>query len=373
MINLSIKYYATEDDLTWDNLKDKPFGSTVEMIEIFPEQTVVSFEFSDQYDNGLGIYMANVVIDLVPGVTYTVKFNGEFYTATYTDYALGNAGFWGETNTGEPFAHSNGLLGWKAYLGDTVTCGIYEKKETITPIDSKFLPSEISGTVDEFLSTTSTNPVQNKVISQALVGKKLTGNTYTIENQTVTVGDGAEVFNDYSNNRATGTYSHAEGYATWALGNYSHAEGYFTKARGFNAHAEGNQSAANGPGSHAEGYMTQATTNDAHSEGSQTVAAGSASHAEGTGSYAASFSQHAQGKYNVIDATGTYAHIVGNGNSDSDRSNAHTLDWSGNAWFAGDIYTGGTSQQNGTKMIKSTLVSVETTPTSDGVITWIYE
>lgn len=34
---------------------------------------------------------------------------------------------------------------------------------------------------------------------------------------------------------------------------------------------------------------------------------------------------------------GKYAHIVGNGESDSARSNAHTLDWDGNAWYAGSV------------------------------------
>ena len=28
------------------------------------------------------------------------------------------------------------------------------------------------------------------------------------------------------------------------------------------------------------------------------------------------------------------------------RSNAHTLDWDGNAWFAGDVYIGGTGQDD---------------------------
>jgi hypothetical protein len=40
---------------------------------------------------------------------------------------------------------------------------------------------------------------------------------------------------------------------------------------------------------------------------------------------------------------GAYAHIVGNGTSTSNRSNAHTLDWEGNAWFAGDVYVDSTS------------------------------
>lgn len=45
-------------------------------------------------------------------------------------------------------------------------------------------------------------------------------------------------------------------------------------------------------------------------------------------------------------ARGTYAHIVGNGTSDEARSNAHTLDWEGNAWYQGDVYVGSTSGTN---------------------------
>lgn len=47
--------------------------------------------------------------------------------------------------------------------------------------------------------------------------------------------------------------------------------------------------------------------------------------------------QLAQGKYNVKDTESKYAYIIGNGTSDTARSNAHTVDWNGNAWFAGDI------------------------------------
>lgn len=62
--------------------------------------------------------------------------------------------------------------------------------------------------------------------------------------------------------------------------------------------------------------------------------------------------QHAQGAYNILDTEGSkntkgaYAHIVGNGTSLSARSNAHTLDWSGNAWYQGDVYVGSTSGTN---------------------------
>ena len=43
------------------------------------------------------------------------------------------------------------------------------------------------------------------------------------------------------------------------------------------------------------------------------------------------------GKYNVKDTENKYACIIGNGTSDTARSNAHTVDWNGNAWFAGDV------------------------------------
>ena len=43
------------------------------------------------------------------------------------------------------------------------------------------------------------------------------------------------------------------------------------------------------------------------------------------------------GKDNIRDSSNTYAFIVGNGTSDSARSNAYTLDWQGNGTFAGTV------------------------------------
>lgn len=40
------------------------------------------------------------------------------------------------------------------------------------------------------------------------------------------------------------------------------------------------------------------------------------------------------------------AFVIGNGTSTSSRSNAHTLDWDGNAWYSGDVYVGSTSGRN---------------------------
>lgn len=50
--------------------------------------------------------------------------------------------------------------------------------------------------------------------------------------------------------------------------------------------------------------------------------------------------------WNIDDgAKSNLLHIVGNGTAVK-RSNAHTLDKSGNAWYAGDVYVGSTSGTN---------------------------
>ena len=166
-------------------------------------------------------------------------------------------------------------------------------------------------------------------------------------------------------NIASGLYSHAEGYSTTASSESahaegsnttaaapnSHAEGGYTTASGTDSHAEGGYTTASGTHSHAEGFDTTASGSHSHAEGDSTIASGYASHAEGNYTTANSQSQHVQGEYNILDiendiGRGTYAHIVGNGTDDNARSNAHTLDWSGNAWFSGDVYVGSTSGTN---------------------------
>ena len=169
------------------------------------------------------------------------------------------------------------------------------------------------------------------------------------------ISKNAEIFNNYVNNVASGNYSHAEGSSTSASGSSSHAEGSSTIASGNYSHAEGNGTRASGNYSHAEGSSTSASGSSSHAEGGGTSASGSSSHAEGSSSHAAGRSQHVQGEYNIIDplydvnnpnVRGKYSHIVGNGTNINNLSNAHTLDWDGNAWFQGNVYVGGTGQDD---------------------------
>ena len=153
---------------------------------------------------------------------------------------------------------------------------------------------------------------------------------------------------------ASGYASHAEGMVSTASGQYCHAEGYGTISKGDATHAEGRETTASGFSTHAEGSNTIASGMHAHAEGNNTKAGGVYSHAEGSNTEAKGNTQHVQGKYNVIDESNKYAHIVGGGTSNDKRKNIHTLDWEGNAEYAGDV----AATVNGKKVSMSTLADI---------------
>lgn len=72
---------------------------------------------------------------------------------------------------------------------------------------------------------------------------------------------GCEIFNDLTNNKATGQYSHAEGYYTNAIGQYSHAEGEHCTSWGKDSHSGGSYSESHGNYSFAYGNYAK-TGND---------------------------------------------------------------------------------------------------------------
>lgn len=291
--------------------------------------------------------------------------------------------------------------GWVYFVGRSDDADLREYVYTADN-EWEFL-GYLSIVIDSALSTTSENPVQNKVITNAMVGEKTAGKQFVIDGQTVTAGDGAEIFNAYtgsSQTKATGQYSHAEGASTIATGQSAHAEGAGTRAAGAQCHAEGAGSTAVAPQSHAEGAGTRAAGDQAHAEGSSTQATGRASHAEGGGTQAigdyshaegagthansayshaegeatiaASTHQHVQGKCNVSDANGTYSFIIGNGTGDNARHNAFAIDWNGN------IYVNGSATGVNVETLSSTLTPIsesayEALATKDKPLYFIYD
>lgn len=183
-----------------------------------------------------------------------------------------------------------------------------------------------------------------------------------LDGKLITIGQGinAEAFNGVPYQNASGEGSHAEGFETIAAGNYSHAEGSGAEANSWYAHAEGYKSVANDYAAHAEGNETLADGSSSHAEGAGSITRGYAAHAEGWNTIATGEAQHAQGKCNIEDTNNTYVHIVGNGENDSSRSNAHTLDWDGNAWYAGTIKFGGTSYDDASEVALKSEVPTKT-------------
>lgn len=303
---------------------------STELVTEIPE---TSIEFANNGGMYVGSYETDISIS--EGDTKIVVWDGVSYSCIATllegPLALGNTGLLGgENNTSEPF-----LIGF--FSGQSIT----------------ILTTDTSATHTISISGEST--IIHKIPDEYLpdiIGIKGTGTN-------------AEVFNGGHPSYASGSRSHAEGFmseasgfaahvegqVSYASGSAAHAEGYNSQASGKYSHAEGYQARASNEAAHAEGNNTQASGKYAHTEGYQTKASQEATHAEGYYTQASSSYQHVQGKYNKLDTTNKYAHIVGNGDSTA-RSNAHTLDWNGNAWFKGEVYVGGTEQGNGEKLLK---------------------
>ena len=163
---------------------------------------------------------------------------------------------------------------------------------------------------------------------------------YSNENdgkRTVSIGNGNQVRGNDSISIGTDSkaYSMSGGYQSGNI-----AIGHTCKA-GVNA----DTGLTTGTYCIATGQGTCSAGSSSFTEGSKTKAYGGyGSHSEGRGTISTHMAQHAQGTYNLKDTSteewnnkGTYADIVGNGNSDTERSNAYTLDWAGNGTFSGTV------------------------------------
>lgn len=261
---------------------------------------------------------------------------------------------------------SDYIIAGQAYLS---TNGSAQQANKIKRIDEV---SENDVTVIYFEGTPSSSITSldaNAPVSLILLGSLASGQGAHAEG-TSTIASKLSAHAEGDSTVASNRWAHAEGYSTLASAQSAHAEGKLTVASGENSHAEGLSTTASEARSHAEGNGTTASGEDSHAEGLKTISLGYYSHAEGngtiasgTGSHAEGFVakasgsyshaegflteasgsyQHVQGQYNIKDTSNKYAHIVGNGADDNNRANAHTLDWNGNAWFAGNIKIGGT-------------------------------
>lgn len=153
-------------------------------------------------------------------------------------------------------------------------------------------------------------------------------------------------------------------------GNYSIVEGSANTASGYDAHAEGNVTTASGTGSHCEGSFTTASGSYTHCEGWRTTASGYISHAGGRGTIADQPYQTAIGKYNTDNNTDNLF-VVGNGTGDNARSDAFTVDNSGNVTAAGGIRSPLETPTPSITATKGTLVATQARRFGQVVQLWI--
>lgn len=217
--------------------------------------------------------------------------------------------------------------------------------------------TQYSYTTQDSLPTTAALKEYTTMVKYTSNGYDYYHKLRDITNNTITLTDSCSKTEDITNgilllyykkeNLSLGKYSFTIGQSNAATGVYSFAQGNYTLSAGGGSHAQGIHTLTKGPFSHAEGWKTITRNKASHAEGQQTQASGEASHAQGYGTIATRLSQHVLGAYNIQDPLpssawserGTYIEIVGNGNRDN-RSNARTLDWSGNEVLAGKLTVG---------------------------------
>ena len=221
--------------------------------------------------------------------------------------------------------------------------------------------------------------------------------------ETLSTGEGAHAEGKWS--RSFGAQSHSEGGGGTSLGNQSHTEGYYNIADAMAAHAEGRENSAIGYYSHVAGSYNFAFTPNSSVEGTYAIPDiehlgishenikdciwGGAYDPNKTynpntivyyidsdkTNHLYKIKTKITGKShpdinNILDNTiyeniysikdsdkkvkGKYIKIIGNGSSAKNRSNAHTLDWNGNAWFCGQVKIGGNGQDDSEAKILAT-------------------
>ena len=250
---------------------------------------------------------------------------------------------WGKTVNGKIEFQTFGNEGWKTVAKEDILKDIFQIKEEIL--------EELEDYIEEVTSQADWNQNDSEAVD------------YILNKPAIKAGQGNNSIIEGNGTTASGDYSHAEGYQTTASGDQgshaegygttagdvcSHAEGNGTTASGFSSHTEGSGTTASADFSHAEGRYTTASGDSSHAEGGATTASGNNSHAEGSNTIANHKSQHVFGEFNTADPStaflslrGNYVEIVGNGTTNTNRSNARTLDWQGNEVLAGKITANG--------------------------------
>ena len=372
-----------QNDSSADNyIKNRIGYMEVSDTPYVPEQTITEYyDFNDVYHCSLPYDS----FEFIEGQPYVVYWDGVSYSVT-GQYQEDYSSYWYLGNPSihqyMPITKDNDMpflivkehepeygTYWQVWTKDNNphTFSVYEVKAH--KIDMALLPNTSPLIIND-VSYDGTN--RTEVITGALRG----------------AGEASVVLNfgsitDYEKSRASGFSSYAEGDQTIASGDYSHAAGINTQAFAENEYIIGRH---NIPAEYKPVLVRTASTMKnkktpivyAYSYTYDPITCKFTFDSPITGVWSdirnkiAYFTTDTINvEYSIIDYKPTEAYtvsslsdyytynyksyvikpdpkhsfVIGNGTY-SARSNAHTLDWEGNAWYSGDVYVGSTSGTN---------------------------
>lgn len=166
-----------------------------------------------------------------------------------------------------------------------------------------------------------------------LTGEKTLYGTIDITNQKVKISESigrhstedstGEIFNDYTDNIASGNYSHSSGSNNQATANYAVAMNVGNKVAGNAAFGcgYGNTITENGYNGHTSGFQNEISAGNCQVSGSHNKVT--------------SENEIAAGQYNLSTPALNLARSIGNGTSNTDRSNLEYLTKTGNHYIEG--------------------------------------
>ena len=197
-------------------------------------------------------------------------------------------------------------------VGDTRNAdGIATLKSIATPyIDSTgsvtlIFESSISSVISVYVNSVELSSSNYSVSGKRITFRNLTPNSRPTIETTFTTTE-PSFYLTFGNRLSSGK-----------TGKYSVAEGKDVIASGFASRAEGVNTEASGEYSHAGGYHTKASGDCSYAGGYWTVA---------DGDYVTAIGRYNR-KYTGINDK---VFVIGNGSSDTNRSNALAVDWNGN-------------------------------------------
>ena len=314
--------HHNSDDINYDNIVK---------IKFYNGKILFEFEFTDteKYDfiisNGESFSFSKGEIILVPD---TAMFTGIVDGVNFS-YANGHQNT--ALSSSVHITGDSNIVGARAYqiLESNKSESTYTLDSVIGLQTGDIYSIRLSANYDNWGKITDIYPETNTVKVDTFIDKAVTASSsFRIESKPWlgTIDWASYARSSGVSNRVHGDAASADGRSNIITGRYGRASGYLNKT-GYAGHVQNRGNTALGI--------------DASGSGKNTIANGERSFTMGHETIANAKDQLARGKYNIADEEEKYADIVGNGTSDADRSNAYTLDWEGNAWFAGNIKTQG--------------------------------